>query len=626
MDAKDLRLYYADVLEQLIQARRLPSPVAGFIAASLPEKVRWIQARLRDRLRPVPERLLVQALSGIESSAIDRLLRTADSLANAYYRAAVALPQREIARLKWQLIFSDALLEEPERHTAEFAEQFLFLLNERVDSVALAEPAVRPVLSSDWRIWIRAYELYDRLRRVLVEGRPDSPSGLMAVLEEALRLHPWQLLRLYREMQVGDELSARVKDLYGADELRRIVEAFLSVSEQEAGAFDGLRESIAAFALQSKDQRLYYGAVLHQLVRAEVIDLELAVTLSREEQRNELLLMAEVVDQRSEPQLISVLHALRESDAAALLSAADTLLRSGIAGTAALDRLDRMRLKWRFLLRYAIAERRVFDQSEFETEFARFLDEAGDPQASDAWQDLVRSYELYEDLKQALLGTGAVRASIKGLVEELAKAYPWQIRKLYRELESTALQAGILRSRDTDALRSLIAAFGRTVKLDASLASMIEQELAKESPDDAMQRYSRVLEGLIRQRVVVRESEGSPDQPVSQAGNARELIRAAEDMLRTGVADAGALRTLVEAFGRMVKLDVPLPARIEQELAKESPEDAVQRYSRLLEDLIRTNQPSVPVDDARELLRVAEDTLRRGVAAAGARCASGRED
>ena len=492
--AADRRLYYADVLQQLVRTDWPSESIAELTPGTLVEKVQRIQENLKDRSQPLPERLLVRVLMEIGSLAAERLLRTADSMTDAYYRAGVVLPQSEIARLKWELIFSEALLEateDPEEsrsRIAEFAERFRArlraLLDDRLvaglDAGVVPSAPVQPVrvmvpAESDWSAWIRAYELYDRLRRTLVEGRPDTASNRMAVLEETLRLYPWQLLRLYREMQAGDGFSARIKTDYSAAELQRIVEAFLSVSEEPAGAFDGLKSSIVAFARQSGDLRLYYAALLQQLVRREVIDLDLALTLSNETQP------AETPSELGE--------------------GAPALLPSPLMG----------------------------EREEF-----------GD------WQELVRSYDLYEELRRALIGAGTAPAGVKNLVDEIARTYPWLIRKLYRELQSVELQAGISRIRDAATMKSLIDAFVRLVRLDAPVVEMIGETIGgptsdDTAADDAVQRYSRILQKLIRSRVMDAEvtpplsslPSGSPS--LQQSEDPREFIRIAENMLRSGM-------------------------------------------------------------------------------------------
>src|SRR5438105_1959156 len=85
-----------------------------------------------------------------------------------------------------------------------------------------------------------------------------------------MRLYPWQLLRLYREMRAGDGLSVRVRDSYGVGELRRLAEALLTVSGEHAETLIGIRQAITAFEPRQEkdgDLRAYYFDVMAQLVQ-----------------------------------------------------------------------------------------------------------------------------------------------------------------------------------------------------------------------------------------------------------------------------------------------------------------------------------------------------------------------
>lgn len=130
-------------------------------------------------------------------------------------------------------------------------------------------------------MFTRAYDLYETLKNALFKraDEDDAPelsvSDLNGVIEELARVHPIQLLRLYRELQA--DLSAAENAAYGlpAQVLARLIRAFLFLIPAEKASPADLIEAIEVYALRMTDKRAYYRQILACLIAGRVIDFEM---------------------------------------------------------------------------------------------------------------------------------------------------------------------------------------------------------------------------------------------------------------------------------------------------------------------------------------------------------------
>ena len=125
---------------------------------------------------------------------------------------------------------------------------------------------------------IQSYELYERLKRRLVEGESNGEAGasnLTQLIDQLAGAYPRQLLRLYQELQAGDLTEAGISSALSAAELALLVETLLSVNQQAEGATTSdLITAIERYAGHARDLKGYYRRVLESLVQNQNIDFE----------------------------------------------------------------------------------------------------------------------------------------------------------------------------------------------------------------------------------------------------------------------------------------------------------------------------------------------------------------
>ena len=129
---------------------------------------------------------------------------------------------------------------------------------------------------------VRAYDLYQRLRDRLAQppaqGAEASDVGgesVISLVDELVRSHPQQLRELFREFQTGGITAAQAAAGLSAEELRRLVMAFVTVNDRPGPGVPGeLVQAIETHADSVTDTHWYYQQVLDHLVQDRAIDLE----------------------------------------------------------------------------------------------------------------------------------------------------------------------------------------------------------------------------------------------------------------------------------------------------------------------------------------------------------------
>lgn len=137
----------------------------------------------------------------------------------------------------------------------------------------------------------RSYELYETVKEALLHGKmPQMGSGkekdlVLHGIDTLLETQPWQLLRLFRELQSGGFSSDRIASGLSSKSLLLLIRAFLSLTPSASGGTDSsdLIEAISAWTKQAypgkwseyqKDLRFYYQEILLCLIHHQVIDFE----------------------------------------------------------------------------------------------------------------------------------------------------------------------------------------------------------------------------------------------------------------------------------------------------------------------------------------------------------------
>ncbi|MCH7736951.1 MAG: hypothetical protein IH872_06055 [Chloroflexi bacterium] len=129
---------------------------------------------------------------------------------------------------------------------------------------------------------VGGYDLYQQLRDRLTqpltraEEAPDADiESTAGLIDELARAHPERLQQLFREFQSGEITAAQASAGLSAEDLQRLVRAFIAVNLQPGD--DGppdLLDAIQAFAQQAVDAHRFYSQLLDILVQDLEIDLE----------------------------------------------------------------------------------------------------------------------------------------------------------------------------------------------------------------------------------------------------------------------------------------------------------------------------------------------------------------
>jgi len=104
---------------------------------------------------------------------------------------------------------------------------------------------------------------------------------LTRVMDELASAYPWQLLRLYRELQARELTGVQAAAALSAEELSHLIRAFLTLPQQDGEDRSDLMSAIEAHAEQAADEKRYYGQVLECLLLNQIIDFEAIIAESQ---------------------------------------------------------------------------------------------------------------------------------------------------------------------------------------------------------------------------------------------------------------------------------------------------------------------------------------------------------
>lgn len=156
-------------------------------------------------------------------------------------------------------------------------QEMLQLLSDHSDEVSSPQSDVTDYPYQSESL-IRSYDLYERLRARLLPSEWSPEGGLKEelteIIDELARDYPWQLLRLYRELQSGTRSRIQGPTRLSRHELYRLIQALLSLVHppDEHGESSDLLRAIEAYANQTKDKKRYYEQILACLIMNTVID------------------------------------------------------------------------------------------------------------------------------------------------------------------------------------------------------------------------------------------------------------------------------------------------------------------------------------------------------------------
>jgi hypothetical protein len=136
---------------------------------------------------------------------------------------------------------------------------------------------------------------------------------------------------------------------------------------------------------------------------------------------------------------------------------------------------------------------------------------------------LFRAYDLYSELMAHLQGASGRRNGWKGvedIISELAREFPWQLRRVHLELQSGYLPAEQCATRlSVEALRRLVQAFAvLSAQAEGGDASELERALERHASQSMSQRrlYGQVLLRLVQGELIDFEAIAAGDAPTDE--------------------------------------------------------------------------------------------------------------
>ena len=338
---------------------------------------------------------------------------------------------------------------------------------------------------SDSRELIRSYELYEGLRRRLLGGssnKGEESGEVIQLVDQLTRTYPSLLTRLYRELQAGEISAGGIAAALSVDELAHLVQALLSVGQQaESGGPSDLMVAVARYSEQAEDIKGYYTRILGCLVENQNIDFEAKLESDRS--------VSEAPGLHSDT--------VEEQTTSGDLSASSMSPPMGSDDTGTLPSYSR---------------------------------EGGTADSGSDSRELIWSYELYEGLRQRLLGgssnKGEEFSDVILLLDQLTRAYPSLLTRLYRELQAGEISAGsIAAALSVDELAHLVQALlsvSQQAESGGPSDLMVAVARFAEQAEDVKGYYTRVLLCLVENQNIDFEAIIALDETAIEAVGHRQ--------------------------------------------------------------------------------------------------------
>ncbi|MFQ6026092.1 MAG: contractile injection system tape measure protein, partial [Dehalococcoidia bacterium] len=150
------------------------------------------------------------------------------------------------------------------------------LLQDRSGAVE-GVPTLQPDYESASADLAHSYELYHLLRQEMVRTSLDlgETDGPIQLIDQLARLYPWQLLKLFRELQSVEGSAFGMTSGLSTAALGYLIQSILALPQpvSDTGPSD-LMQAIEAYAGQAWNLREYYQQVLACLLEDRVIDFD----------------------------------------------------------------------------------------------------------------------------------------------------------------------------------------------------------------------------------------------------------------------------------------------------------------------------------------------------------------
>jgi hypothetical protein len=313
------------------------------------------------------------------------------------------------------------------------------------------------------------------------------------------------------KLRLGDLSLATLTDELSTAGHHRLLGGILVASAQGAGDASELRKAVESYARRAGSEQAFYRQVLERLVGDELIDLEAiaAGSAPSHEQAAPREALVQSTAQDAEAQTHPAGAGGRNDEARPPSGQAD------------------------------VQDRR---QAEAQAEQG--------PPAQGASERLFRAYDLYAQLAERLGGTASTAGQepgrLAGVIDELARAHPDQLRRVFLELRSGMLRLSQAPRLSAAELRRLVHAFlslsVQSADADRSqLARAIEEHARRAGSERAF--YRQVLERLVGDELIDLEAIAAGSAPSHEQAAPREAL------VQSAARDAGAQMPIAEGAG-----------------------------------------------------------------------------
>jgi hypothetical protein len=378
---------------------RLASWVAG--ATTWPN-----DASMERMLAQQPEQLLAAVMRVLRPADAIAWLRGAERVAPAGYREGMALRPDHLRRVKWDFLLQAARTAGPPVTEHEIAQRFATVLAEQTSSTdrpRAASLAPDHDDGQDDEDVVAAYARYEEVRAYLIDGQTASADALLAAVETIAQRHPWQGLRLLRELQSGVALSPRVAQTYDAATRQRLVAALRVVLPDGPEHATIADDAIAA-------------AGWPEISTAQLVAWVTGAEGWPGDER-----LAHVIARFPESVLAELVRRLRPADHRAWLRGVERIATDTYEPGLAPAVEELRRAKWGFLLQTARSNTPHLTEHEIAQRFEKALP----------------AYALYEEVRAYLVeGRPASERALLETIETLTRQHPSPGLKLLRELQS----------------------------------------------------------------------------------------------------------------------------------------------------------------------------------------------
>jgi hypothetical protein len=426
----------------------------------------------------LPESLLAGVVRRLRPADHRAWLRGVERVATAVLATGLAIAGEQLRRTKWTFLLRTARTEAAEVHQRDIAHRFIQVLAAQQGSTLTVDVPLDDAATPVDEDMVAAYALFDEVRAYLVEGRLGSDEAMLAAIERLTRQHPWQGVRLLRELQGGTALSPRVAETYGPATRQRVVAALQAALSEPVHSSAVADDAIAGA-----------GWPREELARPETASALVAWATGAAEWPGDEH-VSQLIARLPEALLAYVVRRLRPVDHREWLRGVERVATATYRTRPQLAFEVLRRAKWDFLLQTArTGPAAPATEQDIAQRFATVLathhgvalatgNLVDDETAVDG--DLLAAYAVYDEVRAYLVGGRmASDERLLAAIDTLTREHVWQGLRLVRELQSgEVLSPHVPRSHTAATRQRVIAAFQRVLPTEPAPETRADQALA----------------------------------------------------------------------------------------------------------------------------------------------------